>query len=66
MNPSKKIKLGAISRENLSEKEMERVWAGKRMCPDFVCDCDSDSSAIAHVEMINNAAAILNPSADPA
>lgn len=66
MNTSKKIKLGAVSRENLSEKEMKRVWAGKRMCPDFVCDCDGDSSAIAHVEMINNAAAILNPSVDPA
>lgn len=66
MNTSKRIKLGAVSRENLSEKEMKRIWAGKRMCPDFICDCEGESSAIAHAEMIANVAAILNPSGDPA
>ena len=62
MNTNRKIKLGAVSRENLSEKEMKRIWAGKRMCPDFICDCNSDSSAIGHAEMVDNTAAILNPS----
>ncbi len=61
MNTNRKIKLGAVSRENLSEKEMKRVWAGKRMCPEFICQCASDSSAISHNEMVTDTAAILNP-----
>ncbi len=40
---------------------MKRIWAGKRMCPDYICDCEGESSAISHAEMIANAAAILNP-----
>lgn len=61
MNTNRKIKLGAINRENLSEKEMKRIWAGQRMCPDYNCDCEGASSAISHAEMIANAAAMLNP-----
>lgn len=61
MNTNRKIKLGAVNRENLSETDMKRIWAGKRMCPDYICKCESDSSAIGHAEMVDNAAAILNP-----
>lgn len=65
MKTKRTVKLQAVSRENLPEKDLKRIVGGIRKCKDYACQCNNDtySYSIASAQLVpgNEAKAILNP-----